>query len=370
MTGAQFTLAFERKINKSFSNYYSTTELDELFKESLTLWIENKYENLVDQDSYDAINTLIKTNQVFELNANRIYEILVPISLIVPSASPTAITTAIPHNLTTGDVAYLTGVAGTMSAINAQFFSVTVTGTKTFTVPFNSTGLIYTSGTGQIAQHQSSASIPKMIPDYYALLAAKFKYNQPIPNIRITGATNAQPIVITLSTKNNNVKTGDQITNAGIFGNPNANGTFYVKKLGALKYELYYDKYLSNSASGNGIYTGGGTLTRPLYNYAIPLYSYKKISPYDKPDVYNPAFERAEGFIKATPSDEICTEATLDYISTSTVFIVSTDTATELEDTYSLIYLYEIMDKAVELFFLETKDFQSMQAEQIQEQNK
>lgn len=368
MTGSEFTLAFERKINKSFSSYYSTTELDELFKESLILWVQKKYSSLIDQDSYDAINFIIKTNQVFDINANRIYEVPVPISLITPSVSPTAITTTIPHNMITGDLVYLTGVAGTISTINAQFFPVTVTGSKTYTVPFNSTGLVYTSGTGQIAQHQSSASVPKMISDYYALLAVKFKYNQPIPNIRITAATNSQPITITLSTRNNNVKTGDLITNAGIFGNSNANGTFYVKKLGALKYQLYYDKYLSKETSGNGTYTGGGTLTRPLYNYAIPMYSYKKISPYDNPDVYNPAFERAEGFIKAYPTDSTCTEATIDYISTNIVPIISTDTSVELENTYNLIYLYEIMDKAAELFFLETKDFQSMQAEQIQEQ--
>lgn len=367
MVGTDFTKAFNRKIGKSYSAFYNSTKLDALFKEALIIWVEGKYNSLVNQDSYDAINTIIKTNSVFELNNNRIYEIPVPISLITPSASPTAITTTLPHNLITGDLIYLTGVAGTISTINAQFFSVIVTGTKTFTVPFNSTGLVYTASTGQIAQHQSSGSVPKLVPDYSHLLAVKFKYNEPIPNIRITGATNTQPITVTLSTRNNNVKTGDKITNSGIFGNSNANGTFYTKKLGALKYQLYTDKYLSQGASGNGTYTGGGMLTRLLYNYATPLYSYKKISPYDTPDVYNPAFERADGFIKANPTDVTCTEASIDYLSTSTVFIVSTDTSVNLEDTYDTINLYQIMDKAVELFFLETKDFQSMQAEQIEQ---
>lgn len=368
MNGTEFKLAFERKINKSFSDYYDPSELDELFKEAIILSLEESYQNLITQNTYDEVSSIIKTNQVFNLNNNRIYESPISIVLITPSASPTTITTTLPHNLITGDFVYLTGVSGTINTINAQFLPVIVTSNKSFTVPFNSTGLVYAANSGQISQHQDSNSIPKLIPDYVHLLAVKFKYNQTIPTIKIVDATNNQPITIKLNTKNNNVKTGDKITNAGIFGNLNANGNFYVKKLGALKYQLYYDKDFLQAASGNGVYTGGGIITRPIYHYATPLFSYKKISDYDKPDIYRPAFERAESFLKANPEDVVCQEATIDYISTNTVFIVSTDTVVDLEGTYNLDYLYKIMDKATELFFLETKDFQSMQSEVIEEQ--
>lgn len=365
MTGQDLKRVFDSK--KLYRGFVNNTRCNDLFREALVLSIEEEYNDLEKQGQYDDIQSLIKTSQVFAVNNNKIYTLPIPITLITPSASPTAITTTIPHNLITGDLIYLTGVAGTISTINAQFFAVTVTGTKTFTVVFNSAALVYTANTGQIAQHQSSASIPKLISDYTHLLIAKFKYSQVIPNVRIVDATNSQPITITLNTRNNNIKTGEQITNMNIYGNSNANGTFYVKKIGTLKYQLYIDKDLTQAASGNGIYTGGGIVTRPVYKYAVPLFSYKKVSPYDNPDIFNPAFERADKFIKALPEDSVCQEATIDYISDSIMLIDCTDSSVNLVDTYPEDFLYQIIDRAVVLFAERFKDTELLQTSMMEE---
>ena len=58
-------------------------------------------------------------------------------------ANPTVITTVVPHGLTTGDVVVITGHAGSTPAINGAY-TVTVTGSSTFTIPVNVT----VSGTG------------------------------------------------------------------------------------------------------------------------------------------------------------------------------------------------------------------------------
>lgn len=69
----------------------------------------------------------------------------------------------------------------------------------------------------------------------------------------VTGATNANPIVITTST-NHGFNSGDTATVAGVGGNTNANGTYVVTYLSPTTFSL-------NNRAGNAAYTAGGTVT-------------------------------------------------------------------------------------------------------------
>ena len=356
MTGIKFNDQFDEKIDKAFSGFLDTTQRNNLFREALLLSIEDVYKNMERQKEFDAINSVIRTNQVFKLNNNRIYTKPVPV-ILVTIGVPTGITTSLPHNLLTGDQVFFTEIAGTVSGINGDFHEVTVTSNTTFTIPIDTIGFTYTANTGKIAQHQSSASIPKLIPDYIHLLAVKFLYAGNIAaGIRIVDVSNDQPIMVTLNTRNNNIKTGEKIIHSGIIGNTNANGTFFAKKVGALKYQLFYDNEFLKPVSGNGVFGGVGLLTKHAYNYAEPYYSYRKISDYDLPTIDNPAFERAENLIKAEPSDKVCSEATCDYIGNGVVEIISTDSAINLTNTYPEYFLEWVLDKSVNLFSERFKD--------------
>jgi hypothetical protein len=82
----------------------------------------------------------------------------------------------------------------------------------------------------------------------------------------ITGATNATPIVITTSA-NHNLVNGTNMFIAGVGGNTNANGSYYIKSLSATTYELYTDAGLTIGRAGNGAYTSGGTA-----NAVVPVH--------------------------------------------------------------------------------------------------
>ncbi len=71
-----------------------------------------------------------------------------------------------------------------------------------------------------------------------------------IANGTITGATNANPIVIT-TTAAHGLTTGETVTIAGVTGNTNANGTWVVTVLTSTTFSI--------PAVGNGSYISGGT---------------------------------------------------------------------------------------------------------------
>ena len=75
-------------------------------------------------------------------------------------------------------------------------------------------------------------------------------------NKTITGATNASPIVMTVTAHGYSSK--DRITQYGVPGNRGANGTWFITVLDANTYEL-------NGSVGTGVYTSGGTAVKGLH---------------------------------------------------------------------------------------------------------
>lgn len=73
-----------------------------------------------------------------------------------------------------------------------------------------------------------------------------------VSNLPITGATNATPIAITTASAHG-LSTGNYVTNSGVLGNTNANGTFVITVTGSTTFTL-------NGSSGSGAYTGGGVV--------------------------------------------------------------------------------------------------------------
>ena len=72
-------------------------------------------------------------------------------------------------------------------------------------------------------------------------------------NAAITGATNATPIVITVTS--HGFSTGDVVNITGVGGNTAANGTWFITVVDANTFSL-------NGSVGNGAYTSGGVVTK------------------------------------------------------------------------------------------------------------
>ena len=78
--------------------------------------------------------------------------------------------------------------------------------------------------------------------------------------LTVSGATQASPIVITASAAL--PSNGQRVLISGIGGNAAANGMYFAKTSGypAGQFGLYTDGGLTQSVTGNGAYTGGGTV--------------------------------------------------------------------------------------------------------------
>ena len=78
----------------------------------------------------------------------------------------------------------------------------------------------------------------------------------------ITGATQANPVVLTMS--GHNLRSGDKVVLSGVGGMTQLNtNTYYVKKVDANDVQLYSDSLLRNTVDGTGFtaFTSGGTST-------------------------------------------------------------------------------------------------------------
>ena len=360
MTGVDILREFNREVFKAYSTFYSTIKMNDLFRKSLVISLEDQYENLIEQKNFDALSPVIKLNQVFQINNGQINTAPLDITNVVFGADFT-LTTRIAHNLAVGDSFTIANVAGFTTPINGVQVVTAVTNSVTihFTAVF--TAGAYTANTGQITAHNLSG-VPKMVSDYNHLLAVKAKYEQTLTYV-VTDITNTQPIKITLNTINNNIVSRELVNVSGVVSNTNANGDKYFKKINRKTFGLYNDEELTSTTSGNGTFQGLPALKRIFYNYCVPIISIEKINNYDDASMSKPKFERGDKTIKILPVN--CTEIALDYISNAVVFIDVTNNTINLLDTYNQEFIYLVISKAVQIFGAEINDLQKYQAASI-----
>jgi hypothetical protein len=360
MTGFDFDKLFDRKTDKAYTGFFNPTKKTALYREALILAIENKYRNLDEQREYDDLSGVTKTNQVYSLlpsQANQIYTQPLAISAITVTSSQLIITTVFPHYLAVGQNMTTSGIQGytTANPINGTFPVLSVTNANTLTLSgsFGSVMGSWTAGSGQI-------SFANMISDYRHLLTIKAKFTRPLKALSITNATNATPIVITVSTYNN-IRTGEQLQINQVVGNTAANGTFYVQQISSFSFQLFTDKALATPVVGNANYVSGGIMAKVDYQYASPLVPDRKKDMYSAATSIYPKAETANGMLKIQPFDLSCTEITIDYITTDLVDINPLDSALNLELTYPADFLYYVADTAANLAAKTVRDQELLQ---------
>lgn len=358
MTGVDFTNLFNLKTDGAYSQYYDpTVQLPLLFKEGLIEAIEKKYNRRADQKDYDDISSLIKTSVVFGINNNQIYTSALNISNITYVGSTVTITTSLPHNLIVGQLSIISGATG-VTNVNGTFTVLTTPTSNTFTY------LALIAPAGAYITNSANLIYANMIFDYNHILAIKAKFLDQFVGLSITKATNATPIRITLS-GSNNIRSKQIVNISGILGNTASNGQFYVNKINSNTMDLYTNWNLTVPVSGNGVYTSGGTISNVLYKYCTPYYSERKIAHLTDPKMDRPKYEDANNSLKIYPVYQPCQEITVDYVANPNIFIDPLDDELDLELYYPLDFLLFVVDVCKDVFFSNTKDFESVQKSQL-----
>lgn len=190
-----------------------------------------------------------------------------------------------------------------------------------------------------------------VIQDYMHLLAIRPVFSVPT-SVIIDGATNATPIVIQLDRKTM-LRDGSYVLLAGATQNTSINGYRYLRQVNSYKYALYLDSNLLVPVPGNG--TTAGTITLNIVHQNSFCTQYKsgeKGTGFMVPTLYRPMFEIANGLIKLYPDNETCNSAYIDYIKKplDSQLPDITNNVIDLENTYSLRFLYYWADQVVKTY--------------------
>jgi hypothetical protein len=349
-TGVTLSAYFDQKTSAAYTGYLDPVKKNRLFKDALLAILEREETDDQGQKQWDQITLIKKTQHVLPVRNNFIVTAPLQITNVTYSVPNFTITTFLPHGLSIGDTISLQNVAGFTSTptLNGTTFTLIGVTSKTLTFStFGATGT-WTAGTGQVTSTY-------FLNDYWHLRSIKNKYYSPIYNVNITGASNTTPIKVTVDIRNN-IRSGEQLTIAGVLGNTNANGIFYVKSLNNKMLALYTDVNFQNPVAGNGNYISGGTFKRTDYYYCQPYESSAKIGVLNLPDTLSPSYEIADNQIKLYPQDQNCVEVTVDYFSQPPVVIDVTNSVTDLSVYYPEKFLFAILNEAVILYSAETRD--------------
>lgn len=215
------------------------------------------------------------------------------------------------------------------------------------------------------------------IPNYLHTLAIQTYFQVPY-SCNIIDATNKSPIVIVLD-RLTSLRDGDQVVVSGVTGNTNANFIHYVKWLyddydnKKYAFQLFNDEALTVPVVGNGKYLGGGTIKRVVKAWVKKKNSYRKYSTFGEPTTGNPDFEIANGSLKilpfyGQPSMPVCDNIFMDYVSVPPVYPDVTNGVINLENSYSLRFLYFLANETALLMGEESRDTELSQISNAEKQ--
>lgn len=206
------------------------------------------------------------------------------------------------------------------------------------------------------------------IPQYLHTLALQTNFAVPV-DAKITDATNAKPVVLSLD-KITNLRDGDQVGIAGVQGNTAANGVRYLRHLyddfshSKFTFQLYSDLNTVVPVAGNGAYTKGGVITKTITAWTKKKDSYRKYSNFNESTPNDPYYELAQGLMKVLPDTASCPTGNLDYISVPPVYPDVLNDTINLENTFPLRFLYFWKDEAGRLMGFYSRDNELSQGEQ------
>lgn len=347
MTGVDIDNNFDWKIDKSFSNYLSPAQKNNLFMNALTNAAENKFSGL-DWKTLDEISAH-RTTERINVPQNNVHHIspLLVTSMTLAIGIVT-VKTILPHYLVTGNQVSFSSVAQSAPNFNASPKTVTVIDDNTFTFAFGGTLTAYPANSATITTAGT-------IGDYLHLYTIKAKFLKQIKNATVKSVKATSPIQVVF-TGRNSLRDHDHINLSGMTC-PQANGDWYVKVLNPFTIALYIDRHLSApSIAGPAISPETGIVSRYYYKKCTPVYSDRKGDPLEDFTPDFPGFEKADTVIKLYPLHSTCLETTSDYLRRPPIFIDVTDATTDLETIWPIKFIYFIVEEAKLLYASPTRD--------------
>lgn len=350
-TGLQFHTEFQRRIDKPFNDYYDLDTSKEFYRRVLTLGVKDKYEALDGQSRFDHLRGMIKYGITIPASSGRV--MLQPIAVSGYNSATGAITTFYTHNAIAGQ-SVAVNIQGSTGSLTGQFTVQTVVSSTEFTITPTAIG---TFESGFIQTEQS-------ILDYLHLNALRVTYRIPVNIPLKTIVSNPNSIIVEFKTYTK-LRAGEKVFIQDVLGSTNANGDRYVLPVGTTKYQLFSDPELSVPVTGNNSYISGGKVF--YYQTTNKIFQSKpdEIQTYDSPTFDFPRWRITENSIVLEPSTFLHS-ISADYLTLPPFEIDPEDNEKDL-----LLYIPGemiefLIDKAAVLFDLETKNWNSLQPDNVQ----
>jgi hypothetical protein len=344
-TGFNFKENFDRRIDKSFSDYYNFDQERQFYKRIVQLAIDSKYEVLNKQKRFDELRSILGGNVTIPVNSTaKIF--LQPIAIGNFNFTTGVITTAFPHNALVGSqITY--SIQGNTTLFSGTAAATAVT-SNTITIPL--TSLTETFVSGQLTTEGT-------ITDYMHLFSIRVGYNVPVNNIEIEGFEVSTSFVNIIFNKRVKYRDGSLINISGATGTTNINGLRYLKQIGQKKYQLFQDKDLIIPVVGNNTYTGGGSIVEPILSKQIFQLKPDQINYESEPSYSYPMFRIDTNSITVEPSDNI-SYVIFDYMTLPKIDIDPEDNEIDLLLYYPRAMLEYFIDFGASMFDLETRNGQ------------
>jgi hypothetical protein len=346
-TGVTFKQNFERRIDKPFNDYYDLDTLKDFFSRVLTLAVKEKYEVLDKQSRYDHLRSFIVYGKSLALTTSTI--LLQPLVISSYNTATGQVTTAFPHNVQVGNTVTLT-LVGASASISVSTAVVSVQSETSFTCAPQGIG----------AFENGSVITPQMLLDYMHLNSVKPKYKY-LADAKIATVLSTPTSITIILDQLSSLRSGSEVVIAGIQSTTNANGTFFVQQVGSYSYRLYTDDKLADRAVGNAKFVDQGLVSFYIVKESELAFQAKpdQIDTYDKPTKQFPRWRFTMNSMVIEPTEDIVS-ATFNYLRLSPFVIDPEDDATDLLLFVPQEMIEFLIDKAAQLFDLETKDVQSL----------
>ncbi len=404
LTGNYLYLYLKNKIGAPYTGYLSITLFNRFWEDAFIQGIEKRFQQDQTQKIKDELTQFINTNVTITNIGNNALNLapIVATSLgrVDPSGHPQDwfAQTNIPFSPlnSTGRIDINGGISKTTLTYPSGRYVITsygnsVKGTTTvyFTaIGFTGTTADYVTNSATFSLQNTTNLVPAQLIDYVHLLNVKCNFTKPVYVPVVSSSTGGTPITVSLNWYNNlrtsSIKNDVMITMSGWATNTNANGSFYIKKINDLDFQLYADINLQTPIVGIANETASGvTLGYTYYNAARPYLSTEKISNQNTPTEKSPRYETANNWLifYGDPHLDIpCTEVTIDYIckpklpyinsqqndAYSGVYIDGNDNVFDMSTLYSEKLLFSFTDTAGLLFSEFARDQELAQFSQLQ----
>lgn len=345
ITGIDFTKQFERRIDKSYNDYYSPPQLADFFKRTLQQAATAKYNELDNQRRFDELRGLLVRNKLVSATSGRI---ALQATVIQDFDEATGvITTFYPHNAITGQTI----------EVNIEGSTATFSGNETV---LNTTEFTITIAPQAVGTFVAGSLVtPQSITDYMHLFSVQATYKVKSSDTIETVTATPQKVIIELALRSK-LRNGDFITIENVVGTTSMNGGFYVQQVKPRKYQLFIDSNLEIPLTANAAYVSGGDIYSIITNACFENKpDTQDIQVIDTPSPEYPKFQISDNALILIPESNV-QSATVSYMKNPPIEVDPLNGKTDLSLFYSREFINFWIDMSARLFDLNTRNVQGL----------